>query len=69
MEESDDLEDQEESERLSLAFVCFTHHFQEYVKEMDFGLWKRAVDYSMTFTDIDGVKFTYADDKGNTGSK
>jgi hypothetical protein len=29
-------------------------------------LWKRAVDYAKTFTEIEGVEFTYVDNAGNT---
>lgn len=68
--EEDDLEDDEptyeEAFRLSQAFILFTHHFQEYVKEMDPELWKRAVDYSMTFTEVEGISFTYSDNIGAT---
>jgi hypothetical protein len=69
MEESDDLNDdiRDEAEKLSLAFLQFTHHFQEYIKEMDPELWKRAVDYAKTFTDVEGVEFTYAEPSGCTG--
>jgi hypothetical protein len=68
MEESDDLEDDdaEEAEKITQAFLEFTHHFQEYVKEMNPELWKRAVDYAKTFTEIEGVEFTYVDNAGNT---
>lgn len=68
MEESDDLDDElrEEAAKLSLALLQFTHHFQEYVREMDPHLWKRAVDYAKTFTEVEGVEFTYADPSGCT---
>jgi hypothetical protein len=68
MEESDDLDDElrEEAAKLSMAFLQFTHHFQEYVREMDPHLWKRAVDYAKTFTEVEGVEFTYADPSGCT---
>ena len=65
MEEDDDLDDlsddeiREEAEKLSMAFLEFTHHFQEYIKEMNPELWKRAVDYAKTFTEVEGVEFTY----------
>ena len=64
MEESDDLDDDidhEEAEKITQAFLQFTHHFQEYIREMNPELWKRAVDYSKTFTDVEGVEFTYVD--------
>lgn len=72
MEESDDLDDDidhEEAERITQAFLQFTHHFQEYIREMNPELWKRAVDYSKTFTDIEGVEFTYVDNAGCTADE
>ena len=69
MEESEDLGDEEEARRLSEAFLIFTHHFQEYVKEMDIDLWRRAVDYAKTFTDVEGVEMTYADPTGCTAAE
>lgn len=72
MEESDDLDDDidhEEAERLTKAFIQFTHHFQEYIREMNPELWKRAVDYSKTFTDVEGVEFTYVDNAGCTADE
>jgi len=71
MEESDDLSNEErmEAELLTAAFLDFTHHFQVYIKEMEPELWKRAVDYAKTFTEVEGVEFTYADKPGNTGSE
>lgn len=67
MEESEDLGEEEEARKLTEAFLVFTHHFQEYIKEMDHALWKRAVDYAKTFTDVEGVEMTYAE-SGCTGS-
>jgi hypothetical protein len=71
MEESDDLNDKErrEAEMLTLAFLEFTHHFQEYVREMNPDLWKRAVDYAKTFTEVEGVEFTYAEPTGCTADE
>lgn len=71
MEESDDLDDEErrEAELLSQAFIIFTHHFQEYVREMNPELWKRAVDYAKTFTEVEGVEFTYAEPTGCTADE
>lgn len=71
MEESDDLDDEilSDAEKLSLAFLSFTHHFQEYVREMNPELWKRAVDYAKTFTEVEGVEFTYADPSGSTADR
>ena len=65
--EEDDLDESEEAEKLTMAFLEFTHHFQQYVKEVDSQLWKHAVDYAKTFTDVEGVEFTYVDTKGKTG--
>jgi hypothetical protein len=72
MEESDDLDDeldQEQAEAITKAFLQFTHHFQEYIREMNPELWKRAVDYSKTFTDVEGVEFTYVDNAGCTADE
>lgn len=71
MEESDDLDEEErrEAEMLSQAFLIFTHHFQEYIREMDAQLWKRAVDYAKTFTEVEGVEFTYAEPTGCTADE
>ena len=71
MEESDDLSDEErrEAEMLTAAFLEFTHHFQEYVREMNPELWKRAVDYAKTFTEVEGVEFTYAEPTGCTADE
>ena len=75
MEEDDDLDDisddeiREEAEKLSMAFLEFTHHFQEYIKEMNPELWKRAVDYAKTFTEVEGVEFTYAEPSGSTAER
>ena len=71
MEESDNLNDdeREEAEMLTQAFLQFTHHFQEYIKVINPELWKRAVDYAKTFTDVEGVEFTYVDLSGNTAEQ
>lgn len=71
MEESDDLskEERREAELLTAAFLEFTHHFQVYIKEMNPDLWKRAVDYAKTFTEVEGVEFTYAEPSGSTADR
>lgn len=72
MEESDDLDDdidREEAEKITQAFLQFTHHFQVYIKEMEPELWRRAVDYAKTFTEVEGVEFTYADSAGSTADE
>lgn len=68
MEESDDLDDidHEEATAITQAFLQFTNLFQQYVREMNPELWKRAVDYSKTFIDVEGVEFTYVDNTGCT---
>ena len=43
------------------AVFEFSTHYAEYVKEMDESLHRRAVDYAKTFTDVEGVEFTYVD--------
>ena len=72
MEESDDLDDDidhEEAQKITQAFLQFTHHFQVYIKEMEPELWRRAVDYAKTFTEVEGVEFTYADSAGATANE
>lgn len=72
MEESDDLDDDidhEEAEKITQAFLQFTNLFQQYVREMNPELWKRAVDYSKTFIDVEGVEFTYVDNAGCTADE
>ena len=43
------------------AVFEFSTHYAHYVKEMDENLHRRAVDYAKTFTDVEGVEFTYID--------
>ena len=43
------------------AVFEFSTHYANYVKEMDESLHSRAVDYAKTFTDVEGVEFTYID--------
>lgn len=52
-------EDSGESEAdvLRKAILAFQENFETYIKEMDKELWKRGLDYALTFTKIDGVKF------------
>jgi len=59
-EDPEDFPDDEEDEEDILvrkALIEFSFKFSEYVKEVDHELWKRAVDYALTFTKVDGVEF------------
>ena len=39
------------------AIMLFALKFGEYVREVDGDLWKRATDYAVSFTKIDGLEF------------
>lgn len=49
--------------RLATAMIVFGLKFAEYVKEMDEEMWSRAIDYSKTFTKVDGVEISLMDEK------
>jgi hypothetical protein len=59
----DDLEDgdlpPDTAEALTIAMMEFNGNFSKYIKEMNPELWKKAVDYAVTFTKIDGITFEY----------
>jgi hypothetical protein len=65
MEESDDLDDDIE---VTQAFLMFHDYFSTYVKEMDPELWRRAVDYAVSFTETDSLRLKYSDDCNGTTS-
>jgi len=44
---------------LAEAMMEFNGKFSEYIKEMNPELWKKAVDYAVTFTQVDGITFEY----------
>lgn len=44
---------------LAWAMLQFNCKFSEYIKEMNPELWKKAVDYAVTFTSVDGITFEY----------
>lgn len=44
---------------LAYAMMEFNGKFSEYIKEVDASLWKKAVDYAVTFTEVDGIVFEY----------
>jgi len=46
-----------EADILRKAILEFQKNFEIYIKEMDRELWRRGLDYALTFTKIDGVKF------------
>jgi hypothetical protein len=48
---------QSEADILRKAILAFQNNFETYIKEMDGELWRRGLDYALTFTKIDGVKF------------
>jgi hypothetical protein len=50
------------------ALLEFSFKFSEYIREMDPELWKRAVDYAVTFTKVEGVEFFTEVDNGKTGT-
>ena len=58
MEEDSDLTPND-GQKVLEAYFCLTRHFSQYVKEMDPALWKRAVDYAKTFTNIEGITLFY----------
>lgn len=60
------------AQKMFEAYATFSSHFSSYIKQNDPDLWKRAVDYAMTFTqeDVTGIKMFYADeDKDNKNEK
>lgn len=61
VEDFPDAEDSDEDVLVRAALLEFSFKFSEYIKEMDPELWKRAVDYAMTFTKVEGVEFTKDD--------
>jgi len=44
---------------LAWAMLQFNCKFSEYIKEMNPELWKKAVDYAVTFTEVNGITFEY----------
>ena len=48
-----------EAAKVLEAYLQITRYFSQYVKEMDPALWKNAVDYAKTFTDVKGVTLFY----------
>jgi len=54
------------AQKMFEAYATFSRHFSDYIKQNDPDLWKRAVDYAMTFTqeDVSGIKMYYIDDEG-----
>lgn len=63
IQDFDDLEDSDlppdTAESLAWAMMEFNGNFSKYIKEMNPELWKKAVDYAVTFTKIDGITFEY----------
>jgi hypothetical protein len=59
--EEDDLENLPPNVESSLAWAMmeFNCKFSEYIKEMNPDLWKKAVDYAVTFTKVHGITFEY----------
>lgn len=50
---------EQESAKILEAYLQLTRYFSHYVKQMDPALWKNAVDYAKTFTDVKGVTLFY----------
>lgn len=50
-----------EDRKMIEAYLSFTEHYAEYIKQNDSNLHSRAVDFAMTFAEKDnpGIKFTY----------
>lgn len=48
---------EQEADILRKAILAFQNNFETYIKEMDGELWRRGLDYALTFTNIDGVNF------------
>ena len=63
-EDEADLPPEMQSE-LAWAMLQFNCKFSEYIKEMNPELWKKAVDYAVTYTVVDGITFEYV--KTDTG--
>jgi hypothetical protein len=61
-------EDTEEDILFRTALIEFGFKFSEYVREVNPELWKRAIDYAVTFTKVEGVEFhSDPECKGKTG--
>lgn len=61
---SDDIGDEDDlppeaQAQLAWAMMEFNGKFSEYIKEMNPELWKKAVDYAVTFTQVNGITFEY----------
>ena len=67
-EDEEELMEMEEELLVKEALLEFSFKFSEYVREIDPELWKRAVDYAVTFTQVDGVEFFTEVDEGTTGT-
>jgi len=55
----------DDAEKIFKTYLQLSKLFSEYVRESDPELWKRAVDYAKTFTNVDGVTLYYEDDDKN----
>jgi hypothetical protein len=44
------------------ATIQFANHFSDYVKENDIDLWKRAVDYAKSYTELEDFDIFYEGD-------
>lgn len=43
------------------ATIQFANHFSDYIKENNFGLWERAVDYAKSYTELEDFDIFYGD--------
>jgi hypothetical protein len=63
----EELLEMEEELLVREALLEFSFKFSEYIREMDPELWKRGIDYAVTFTEVEGVEF-FTEVNGNTGN-
>ena len=68
LDEEEEILELEEELLVKEALLEFSFKFSEYIREMDPELWKRAVDYAVTFTKVEGVEFFTEVDNGKTGT-
>lgn len=56
-EDGNEIRDAVTVRRYHEAIMLFGLKFGEYVREIDEDLWRRATDYAVSFTKIDGIEF------------
>tara|TARA_R100001509_G_scaffold165332_1_gene146457 strand:+ start:4792 stop:4986 length:195 start_codon:yes stop_codon:yes gene_type:complete len=45
------------------ATIQFANHFSDYIKEWNHDVWRRAVDYAKSYTELEDFDIFYGDDK------